>query len=103
MIEDWTEEVVGITRAAMQIDHGMTLPTVELKTQFTNIGRLGDRLDFELQATRIGISSIDLALDVTCAGETRFAAYYTQVLVVMKTMRPTPWPAEWRSRILEKM
>lgn len=103
VIEDWTEDVMGVPRRVLHLDRGLGLPTVDLKTQFSTVGRLGDWLDFSLDVTRVGTSSIDLSLEVTCGGERRFSAQYTQVLVELAAMRSLPWPPEWRNRFEETM
>ena len=103
VIEDWTEQVVGVPRAVLHLELGRGLPTVDLKVQFARPSRLGDWLDFALSVERVGTSSIDFALEMACAGEPRLAAQYTQVLIELATMRPQPWPGEWRTRIEETM
>jgi 4-hydroxybenzoyl-CoA thioesterase len=99
VIEDWTEQVLGVPRRVLHLEQGRALPTVDLKTRFASPSRLGDWLDFSLAVERLGTSSIDFALEMTCAGEPRLSAHYTQVLVDMATMRSLPWPPEWRVRI----
>lgn len=101
VIEDWTEQVLGVPRRVLHLDLGRALPTVDLQVQFASPSRLGDWLDFALSVARLGTSSIDFALDMSCAGERRLSAQYVQVLVDMATMRPLPWPVEWRNRIEE--
>lgn len=103
VIEDWTEQVVGISRNALHLDLGRGLPTVDLKSQFSKPSRLGDWLDFTLTVERLGTSSIDLALEMTCVGERRLSVHYTQVLVELPAMRSLPWPTDWRIRIEETM
>jgi len=103
VIEDWTEQVLGVARRELHLDLGRGLPTVDLRTQFTNVSRLGDWLDFELRVERIGTSSVDFALEMTCAGDPRLSARYTQVLVELAAMRSLAWPSEWRARIEETM
>lgn len=101
VIEDWTAAVIGVPRRAFHLDHGLALPTVTMNTVFTAPSRLGDMLDFRLTVGRIGTSSIALTIAVDCGGEPRFATDYVQVLTDIATMRPVPWPAEWRARIEE--
>ncbi|MDQ2878075.1 MAG: acyl-CoA thioesterase [Pseudomonadota bacterium] len=103
VIEDWTEQVMEIARRALHLDMGRGLPTVDMKARFTNPSRLGDWLDFTLRVERIGTSSIDFALEMTCAGQSRLSIQYTQVLVELAVMRSLPWPADWRARIEETM
>ena len=103
VVEDWTEQVVGVSRRVLHLGLGRGLPTVDMKVQFASPSRLGDQLDFTLSVARIGTSSIDFALEMACAGERRLSAQYTQVLVELAAMRAMPWPAEWRARIEETM
>ncbi|MEO7170254.1 MAG: thioesterase family protein [Sphingomonas sp.] len=103
VIEDWTEQVIGVPRRILHLELGRGLPTVDMRVQFAGPSRLGDWLDFALTAERIGTSSIDLALAMSCAGEHRLSAHYTQVLVELDAMRSLPWPADWRARIEETM
>lgn len=103
VIEDWTEQVIGVPRSDLHLQRHMALPTVEMTTRFVRVGRLGDWLDFTLTVTRLGTSSVDLSLEVTADGEPRFDTRYTQVLVDMNAMTPIAWPADWRTRIEETM
>lgn len=103
VIEEWTEQVVGISRLALHFDLHWGLPTVALQADFAAVSRLGDQLDFSLVVSALGRSSIGLGMQVACSGEPRFAVRYTQVLVDMKLMTSVPWPDEWRARITETM
>lgn len=98
-IEDWNEQVIGVSRRALHLDLGMATPTVSLAAEFVAASRLGDLLDFQLDVLKIGRSSIDMKIAVTCAGEPRFAIETRLVLVGGDPMRPVPWPDEWRERI----
>ncbi len=101
VIEEWTEQVVGISRARLHGELDWGLPTLKLEADFAAVSRLGDWLDFTLEVTGLGGSSIDLAMAVTCEGERRFGVRYRQVLVDMKGPRAMPWPDAWRRRIEE--
>ncbi len=103
VIEDWTEQVLGVPRLILHLGLGRGLLTVDMKVQFARPSRLGDWLDFTLVVERIGASAIDFALEMACAGERRLSVQYTQVLVELAAMRSLPWPAEWRARIEETM
>jgi 4-hydroxybenzoyl-CoA thioesterase len=103
VIEEWTEEVVGISRLKLHFELEWGLPTVFLQADFTAPSRLGDQLDFTLGVAELGRSSIGLVMDVACEGERRFGVTYTQVLIDMKSMKAIPWPDDWRARISETM
>ncbi len=98
-VEDWTPAILGDDRSAMHLGRGLGLPTVSLSTDFTAPSRLGERLDFAVALTRVGRSSIDLTVTVTCGGAPRFAACLTQVLIDLKTGKSLPWPADYRERL----
>lgn len=100
VIEEWTEQVVGVSRHRLHFELNMGLPTVELAADFTAMSRLGDWLDYALTVDKIGRSSVDLRMKISCDGERRFGVRYKQVLVDMVRQKGAAWPAEWRSRII---
>lgn len=99
VIEEWTEQVVGVSRRQLHFERNMGLPTVELVADFTAVSRLGDWLTFDLSAVALGRSSLELGMEVTCAGNRRFGVRYKQVLIDMQEMKAVSWPPEWRTRI----
>lgn len=102
VVEDWTADVIGVSRLVMHQERGLGMPTVRLDAEFTAMSRLGDPLDFVLRVNRLGRSSIDLEVEVACTGERRFSARLTQVLVHLSGGGAQPWPDEWRIRIEEQ-
>src|SRR3546814_17526788 len=99
-IEKWTGPVIGVSRITPHSSMRRALPTVVVRAGFSAPSRLGDWLDLSILVEHVGRSSIVLATDVTSGNETRFAVTFTQVLTCMKTMRPKPWPTEWRERLI---
>jgi 4-hydroxybenzoyl-CoA thioesterase len=102
-IEDWTAAILGIDRRTMHIDMGLGMPTVSLNAEFAVPSRLGDLLDFEVTVTRVGNSSVDLAIAISCAGEPRFAVRYTQVLIELARGQSLPWPADLSERLHKEL
>jgi 4-hydroxybenzoyl-CoA thioesterase len=98
-IEDWTAEVLGVSRREMHLEMGLGLPTVDLKASFKAMSRLGDLLDISVSVERVGRSSIDLALDISSGGEPRFAVRYVQVLTSLTESRAVPWPHDMLQRL----
>lgn len=98
-IEDWTAAVLGIDRREMHLEMGLGLPTVSLHADFAEPSRLGDMLDFTVRVTRVGRSSVDLAVDIGCAGEPRFTVRYTQVLTDLAEGQSRAWPPELLERL----
>lgn len=101
-IEDWTAAVLGISRREMHVDRGLGLPTVTLTADFAVPSRLGDMLDFTVTVTRVGRSSVDLNVDIDCAGERRFSVRYTQVLTDLAEGTSRPWPPELHERLIKE-
>jgi 4-hydroxybenzoyl-CoA thioesterase len=100
VVEDWTVSALGVSRREMHMEMGLGLPTVDLHARFAHAARLGDQLDYALRVVRVGRSSVDLVISVTCAGEPRFEVEYTQVLTDLKAMQALSWPEEWRERLM---
>jgi 4-hydroxybenzoyl-CoA thioesterase len=101
-IEDWTAVVLGITRREMHVDRGLGLPTVTLTADFAIPSRLGDMLDFTVQVSRVGRSSVDLHVDIDCGTERRFTVRYTQVLTDLAEGTSRAWPAELHERLIKE-
>jgi 4-hydroxybenzoyl-CoA thioesterase len=102
-IEDWTTAVLGIDRRTMHQGMGLGLPTVTLHAEFAAPSRLGDRLDFAVTVTRVGQSSIDLAVDISCASEQRFSVRYTQVLTDLAKGASRIWPPQLLDRLNKEL
>lgn len=98
-IEDWTAAVLGIDRHTMHLDMGWGMPTVSLNAEFTAASRLGDLLEFAVGVTRVGRTSVDLAIRITCGDEPRFAVRYTQVLTDLARTQSVAWPADLSERL----
>lgn len=98
-IEEWTSEVIGVPRDVMHRDMDRGMPTVTMAARFEAVSYHGDMLDIVLDVTRVGRSSVDFTVAVSCAGRTRFAVDYRQVFADQKTRRALPWPDDLRSRL----
>lgn len=98
-VEDWTAAVLGVDRRTMHGELGMGLPTVALNAEFTAPSRLGDMLDFTVRTLRVGKSSLDLAVDIACGGEARFAVRPTLVLIDLASAQARAWPADFLERL----
>lgn len=99
-IEQWCADVLHVPRATMHGDLALAMPTVELTINFAAPCRLGERLDIAVAVTALGRTSLNLVLDGSCAGAPRFRIRLVQVLTGNGTIRPRPWPEDWRRRIV---
>ena len=88
-VETFFDEALGLPFESLHSGGGV--PTAEITTQVHRPSRHGDRLIIALTVTRVGRSSLGLAFNAACEGETRLTARSTLVLVDANG-RPTPWP-----------
>jgi 4-hydroxybenzoyl-CoA thioesterase len=98
-VEDWTADALGIDRQGLHQGMRLGLPTVTLETEFLAPARLGDTLRFEVEVRRLGNTSLVLTVKAATADRACLDARLVQVLTNLDTMRPTPWPEAWRTRI----
>ena len=74
------------------------IPTATIATQFNAPSWHGDKLDLQLEITRIGCSSFDYLMTANCAEEQRFKTEATLVHINLKC-KPTPIPDAVRLRL----
>jgi 4-hydroxybenzoyl-CoA thioesterase len=97
VVENFFREIVGHSFAAMMAA-GEGVPTARIETDFHSPSRLGEVLDWRLSVTRLGGSSLGLALAASCDGAKRVTV--TLVLVwVGGDGRPCPWPDKIRAKL----
>ena len=78
---------------------GAGVPTARLETNFHAPVRLGELLDWRLQITKLGTSSIGFRIEAHGASIHRLTAELTLVFVNAQG-RPQAWPSDVRDRIL---
>ena len=98
-IEDWMEATIGIDRAGLLLEAKLGLPTVDLQIGFALPCRLGETLDISVAPTRLGRSSISLAVAAAIDGQPRFSATLVQVLTRLEAGTSREWPTAWRALI----
>lgn len=99
-VETWFARRLGHSFALLHGAMGSSVPTAQIQVTFVAPSRLGEDLDLALQLVRLGRSSADLRVDVTCAGAMRLRIASTLVHVAAATLRPAPWPEALR-RMME--
>lgn len=102
-IEDWFAARLGLGFAEIHGPMGMGVPTVAQEARYHRPSRLGDRLDFVLTPTRLGVASLALSVEATCGGELRASFTTTLVWFAQADGRPRPWPEALRARIEKDM
>lgn len=100
VVEDYFAEIVEVDFRTMHLERHVGVPTVTLDTQFHAPSHLGDELEFRLEPTAVGTTSLTLTIRVHCRDEARLTCQSTLVFVDMDSGRPIPWPDAMRQRFL---
>lgn len=99
--ESFFREVAGYSYADM-MGRGEGCPTAWMEVNFHAPARLEEVLDWRLQVTRLGTSSITHRIEAHGGGIHRLTADLTQVYITAEG-RPQPWPQQVRDRITAHM
>ncbi|MDQ2067844.1 thioesterase family protein [Xinfangfangia sp. CPCC 101601] len=94
--QSFCREIIGHSYAEMMA-RGQGLPAANIAVNFHLPSRLEEVLDWRMQVTRLGGSSLACRLEAHCDGTHRLTADLT--LVFVADGRPYPWPQELRDRI----
>lgn len=104
VVHDTSDEFLdrlGFSYAALQDDHGVGLPLVEMGAEFERPIRVGDVLEIRL-THEAGTSSLRFDYEATNeAGEVAFSAHEQRVCVPVGEDRSTPLPDEFRAALEE--
>jgi len=74
------------------------VPTARTEVDFHHPSRLGELLDFRLEITRLGTTSVTFAITAWGDDVKRFTCTLTLVWVSPQA-RPEPWPAALRTKL----
>ncbi len=99
LVEDWFTDVLKAPWNELHFERHMGSPMVHLECDFVSPCRLGEMLILELEVTRIGRSSIELAVRGTVAGQVKVTALLKLVITSFTTGKAIPIPAD----LLEKL
>jgi 4-hydroxybenzoyl-CoA thioesterase len=100
VLEDWFAEALGCPWGAdLMGARELGIPTLAIRAEFLRASRLGETLEFVLWPTRLGSSSISLALRGGVAGAERLRATWTICTVSREAFRPVPIPDDLRERM----
>lgn len=102
VVENFFAEVVGRSYARISMQDRNGVPTVRIEATFRRPSRLGDRLAFMLEVTRVGGSSVGFHLEAHGDDGLRMEADLTLVWVSPEGTA-APWPDEVRARLQDEM
>lgn len=94
VIEAFFDVEIGTPFETMLATHGV--PTVQIAARFEAPSRHGDLLDLRVRTIRVGGASLNLCVDASCEGETRFSADISLVRV-RKDMTTERWTDAMRA------
>ncbi len=99
LVEDWFAQGLGIPFAQLIGQRRIGMPTAQLDTRFKRVSRQGDVLHQRVRLTRLGGSSLTLA--VTFDGNDGTRVEFDQVLVCtsLDTHKPQALPDDVRAAI----
>jgi 4-hydroxybenzoyl-CoA thioesterase len=99
-LEDWFAEALACPWGTDLIGaRQLSTLSLAIRVEFLRACRLGEVLDFDLWPTRLGRSSIQLALAGRAAGAERLRAAWTICLVSREQFRSAPIPDDLRARM----
>lgn len=100
VLEDWfAQGLASPFGTDFMGPRNLRIPSLAITAQFQVACRLSETIDFDLWVTRMGRSSIDLALLGSVAGEPRLRATWTVCVIDYATFKSTPVPEDLRERM----
>jgi 4-hydroxybenzoyl-CoA thioesterase len=100
VLEDWFAQGLGSPFGTdFMGPRNLRIPSLAITAQFLVACRLSETIDFDLWVTRLGRSSIDLAIQGSVAGEPRLRAAWTVCVIDYGTFKSTPIPEDLRERM----
>jgi 4-hydroxybenzoyl-CoA thioesterase len=82
---------------------GLGFPTVKVEMEFLSPVHYGDQVEIAVVVEKVGNSSVQIRYEGSVQGWPVFKARNVQVVVDMRTFRPTPIPPWMREKFHEAM
>jgi len=98
-MEDWFTFGLEERFADFIMKKRLGIPTVGTKVDFVGPARFGDLLRIELRVTKLGSSSIELAIDSFVENRPCFKARHTICVFSSETYKAVPIPEDLRQRM----
>lgn len=99
VIEDWFYDALGKNFADLHMKERKGVLTVQISTEFPAPGRIGEEIVFTLRVTKLGNTSIGLAVDGARDGEFLVKSRLTLVYMDLESARSEPLPDDLRTAI----
>jgi len=102
-VEEWFSQRLGVPFETLHGPIGAAIPVVSMNTDFHAPSKHGDILEFRLRPTRVGRSSIGLAIEAYCGAEKRLSVTSTLVFTRKGAIGSESWPEAIRARISDEL
>jgi 4-hydroxybenzoyl-CoA thioesterase len=99
VVEDWFAQGLGVDFRRFHLDEKRGVPVRKTTAEFLAPSLIGDVLDCALTVNKVGASSIDLVIRVTCQGELRAEVNHLLVQVSNVAKKAIPFEEAMRARI----
>jgi 4-hydroxybenzoyl-CoA thioesterase len=99
LVEDWFNRGLGIDFARFHDVGRLGIPMAHIDCDFLSPSAMGEVLRFRLSVSKIGTSSLTLAVDSRAGDEIRVRATQVVVLMSLDSHRPVPIPPELRAKL----
>lgn len=100
VIEHWFDEALDWPMSQILGNGGLSIPLRQVQAEFPTPSRLGDVLNWRLEVTKIGATSMDLGITAATprGGDHHMRCSGQLVLVETGVMRVRNWPSAVRAR-----
>jgi 4-hydroxybenzoyl-CoA thioesterase len=99
-LEDWFQSGIECPFGGeFMVRRNLRIPGLSITAEFLRPCRMGEFLDLDLWVTRMGRSSLDLALAGSVAGEPRLRAVWAVCIIDFASFKSTPIPEDLRERM----
>ncbi len=99
VVEDWFTQALGVDWRQFHIDEKQGFPVKKTATEFFSPSVIGDVLDCALEITRLGRSSVELAIRITCHDDLRALVAETRIQTSTIEHRSKPLAPELRKKM----
>lgn len=100
VVEDWFAQGLDCPWGPDFMDvRNLRIPSLWIAVEFRRPSRLSETLDFDTWPTRLGRSTIEIAIQGSMNGEARLRAAQTLCIIDYATFRSTPIPEDLRTRM----
>ena len=99
LVEDWFNEGLGVDFARFHTDERHGIPMAHIECDFLEPSKVGENLLFCLWVTKIGGSSLTLAVEARAGETVRVRATLVVVQASLDTRRAVPFSKEFRGKL----